>query len=144
MNSSIFNLFEAKLSILTKHQNPSFSHIFNINLRKCCKQGLLKCHILCGLRMTKKMAISLFTFLCLIFWRIEWFQTQRHFKFFSLTSQRFFDHFLSHIFRNLQMKIHEKKIRQEKKETSDISTLFRPLFVRYLPKPANESSRQKN
>ena len=42
-------LFEPKFKIFTKHQYPSFSHIFDIILRKCWKLGLLRCQYFCGL-----------------------------------------------------------------------------------------------
>ena len=114
MNSNILNLFETKLSIFTKHQYPSFSHIFDIILRKCCKQGLLKCHILCGLRMTKNAnsASHFFVPIFLYYWMVL---STTLLEFFSWHINDFFDHFSSNIFWNLQMKDHDKKSKHAQK-----------------------------
>ena len=128
MNSNILNLFETKLSIFTKHQYPSFSHIFDIILRKCCKQGLLKCHILCGLRMTKNAnsASHFFVPIFLYYWMVL---STTLLEFFSWHINDFFDHFSSNIFWNLQMKDHDKKSKHAQKGNIwSISCFFPKTF----------------
>ena len=49
VNLSILQVLEQKLSILLKHQRPSFSYIFDIIFRICCKLKFLRCQQICGL-----------------------------------------------------------------------------------------------
>ena len=120
--------FEPKFKIFTKHQYPSFSHIFDIILRKCCKQGLLKCHILCGLRMTKNAnsASHFFVPIFLYYWMVL---STTLLEFFSWHINDFFDHFSSNIFWNLQMKDHDKKSKHAQKGNIwSISCFFPKTF----------------
>ena len=49
VNAATLKVFEPKLRILVKRQYPSFSSIFDIILRICCKLRFLRCQHICGL-----------------------------------------------------------------------------------------------
>ena len=104
VNASILNPFETKLRIFTKHQYPSIFHIFDIILKKCCKQGLLNA-----------------TFRVDFGWR----------KNANLASHFFVPNFLTHC-----MILNTNSFRV-------FFLAYQRLFVKYLLKPANDSSRQK-
>ena len=115
------HFYEASISIIFPH--------FRHHYEKVLQTEFIKCHILCGLRMTKKCQCRIPLFLFLIFWTIAWFSTHSVFEFFSWHINSFSTTFRQLSSETCKWQFTTKKLsKQERGNNRSISSFFPKTF----------------